>query len=238
MSIWRGVVGGAVATVLSAGMLAGATRGFSVLTTDSARVEQIASRPIAVSAVMLIDMHRLPQTVADAGRATIVDFVYTRCPTLCGSLGGAYQRLQTEIRKRGLSSRVRLLTISFDPTWDTPERLRYYELVMHPDPAVWTVATLTDSTQLPRLLRTFGVRVIPDGNNGFVHNAALHVVDSRGRLVSIVPLVGSELDERGGASTFSNDALDDAIARALEAALRRAPNVVAAARGSPNGAPR
>jgi protein SCO1/2 len=35
-------------------------------------------------------------------------------------------------------------------------------------------------------MRAFGVTVIPDGLGGFVHNAAIAVVDPEGRLVAIM----------------------------------------------------
>ena len=42
-----------------------------------------------------------------------------------------------------------------------------------------------DERALRALLKAFGITVVPDGFGGFVHNAALHVVDRRGRLVAI-----------------------------------------------------
>ncbi len=203
---WRGATGLLVALCATAGMVGAATDGFRVLTTDGARARDVALHPVIVPATPLLDMNGRAVPFAVADRVTIVDFVYTRCPTLCGALGGAYQRLQTEVVHRGLQSRVRLLTVSFDPVWDTPERLRYYAVAMRPDSSIWTVATLPDTTALAPMLATFGVRVIPDGANGFAHNAALHVVDTAGRLVGIFPV----------------DATDASISAAIERALDRA----------------
>ena len=147
-------------------------------------------------AIALLDMHSAAQTLRDDRRSTIVDFIYTRCVTVCSALGGVYQSLQSAIRARGLESQVRLLSVSFDPAWDTPMRLGPYAQVMRADPAIWTIATVADSGALPAVLRAFGVRVIKDGVNGYVHNAALHVVDPDGRLVAILPIdaVGEALD--------------------------------------------
>ena len=131
--------------------------------------------------------HWAAHTLRDDRRSTIVDFIYTRCVTVCSALGGVYQTLQSEIRARGLESQVRLMSVSFDPAWDTPQRLGPYVDVMRADPAIWTIATVADSRALPAVLRAFGVRVIDDGLNGSVHNAALHVVDPDGRLVVILP---------------------------------------------------
>jgi len=225
---WRGVVGLTIAVAASATVLAVATRGFRVFTTDAARADAVRVRPIAVPDVALLDMHGTPQSVAQDGRSTIVDFVYTRCPSLCGTLGSVYQRLQSEIVRRNAGDRVRLLTISFDPAWDTPERLRYYAIAMHPDPAIWSVTTVANPSTLSPLLDAFGVRVLADGTNGFVHNAALHVVNAKGQLVSIHPLASSSASRRdapGGDAVASRsvDALDEVIAQALDAAIAHAP---------------
>jgi protein SCO1/2 len=201
VSAWRGIAGAVVSLTAVVALLGGATRGFRVWTTDAARAMAVAEHPIAVPRVALVDAQRAPQFIAEASRATIVDFVYTRCVTLCGTMGATYQQLQADIVRRGVADRVRLLTISFDPAWDTPERLHYYAIAMHPDPTVWTIATLSDANQLEELMRTFGIRAIPDGVGGFVHNAALHVVDPAGQLVAIVPI----------------EARDDAIDAALAA---------------------
>ena len=44
------------------------------------------------------------------------------------------------------------------------------------------------AADLAAWLRTFGIVVIPDGYGGYEHNAALHLVDERGRLVRILDL--------------------------------------------------
>jgi protein SCO1/2 len=217
---WRGVAGAAASLILSAGLLGAGTRGFTALTTDGARALDIAEHPRVVPDPALLDARGRPLRIADPDRVTIVDFVYSRCPSLCGALGGVYQRLQSEIRRRGLGGRVRLLTVSFDPAWDTPERLRYYETMLRPDRAIWTVATLRDATALDPLLAAFGVRLIADGAGGFEHNAALHVVDTSGRLVAVVPIAASSLDTRGATGGRANDAFDEAIGSALDEAIR------------------
>lgn len=199
MTQWRGVVGVGAAAMACLVMLAVTTRGFRVLTTDDARADAVAAHPVALPRIALIDMQGEPQTLWVPDRSTIIDFVYTRCPTMCGALGGEYQQLQERVHVRGLADRVRLLTVSFDPTWDTPARLRAYATLMRPNPAIWTLATLPDTALLARMLDAFGVRVIADGANGFTHNAALHVVDRYGQLVAIVPV------------TAPDDALDAAV---------------------------
>ena len=50
----------------------------------------------------------------------------------------------------------------------------------------WTRRPASTASVLPR---TFVVTAVPDGLGGFAHNAAIAVVDPRGRLVDIVDWV-------------------------------------------------
>ncbi len=185
-----------------------ATRGLTVFTTDGARARDVAEHPRVVPAVTLLDADSMVRPLGSPGAALIVDFIATRCQTLCAAQNGVYQQLQRRIRDAGLTGRIQLVTISFDPVWDTPRALRYFALAQHPDPAVWTVLTPADTGQLRPLLDTFGVRVVREGAE-FVHNTALHVVSAEGRLVAIVPI----------------DEPDTALALALQRAASSVPAV-------------
>jgi protein SCO1/2 len=192
---WRAALGTASAALASVLLLGWATDGFAVLTTDADRMRRVVRNPQPVPSVDVRSADgQVRPVLAEQDRArtrpraVIVDFVYTRCVTVCGVLGDTYQQLQRTILERGLEDRVRLLTISFDIAHDTPERLARYAMVKRTDPNVWTLATPVDTSGRDALLQTFGVQVVSDGNGGWVHNAALHVVDPRGRLVRIMSL--------------------------------------------------
>lgn len=192
---WRAAVGIAGAVGASVLLLGWATSGFAVLTTDADRMRRVARdpQPVPSVAVRAIDgtvrpVLAEPHDTTARPRAVIVDFVYTRCVTVCGVLGDTYQQLQRTILERGLEDRVRLLTVSFDVAHDDPERLARYAMVKRADATVWTLATPVDTIGRDALLQTFGVQVVSDENGGWVHNAALHVVDPRGRLVRIMDI--------------------------------------------------
>ena len=66
-----------------------------------------------------------------AGKATLVTFIYTRCPMpdFCPRLSGEFARIQDELKKSPEDyEKTHLLTISFDPKYDTPAVLRRYGL--------------------------------------------------------------------------------------------------------------
>lgn len=196
----------ATVTVALAGVAAFAqlTHGFNALTAETARRDAVERAPVDVPELpgtdqfgrvhgLLTDLDRADQ----APRVTIVDFIYTRCESVCSALGSAFQQLQAEIQIRHVEDKVRLLTVSFDPTHDTPETMVAYARRMHADPAIWTMMSPTRPEQLPRALAAFGIVVVPAPPDQLQHNAAFHVVDAQGRLVRIVDLNDpqSALDE-------------------------------------------
>ncbi len=63
------------------------------------------------------------------GHVLLVTFIYTRCPfpTFCPLVSRNFAEIYAQTRKNPeLTSKVRLLTITFDPTHDTPKVLRAY----------------------------------------------------------------------------------------------------------------
>jgi protein SCO1/2 len=130
----------------------------------------------------------LREMLAADGRVWIVDFVYTRCQTLCLSLGTVFQQMQAQIEARGLQDRVALLSISFDPLQDQPPALGAYAQRMRMKPGLWQLVTLQTEADRRRLLDSFGIMVVPAPLGEFEHNAALHLVTPQGELVRILGL--------------------------------------------------
>lgn len=162
-----------------------ATLGFRVLTSEAARRLDVARQPLTLPSARLADGRELAAAIRDDGRVVLVDFIYTQCESLCTALGTDYQQLQREIQRRGLGDRVRLLSLSFDPDRDDAATLARHQARLRADPALWQASTIPDPAQRARLLAAFGIVVVPDGRGDFVHNAAIHVVDSQGRLRGI-----------------------------------------------------
>jgi protein SCO1/2 len=162
-----------------------ATSGFRVLTSEAARRLDVARQPLTLPSARLADGRELAAAIRDDGRVVLVDFIYTQCESLCTALGTDYQQLQREIQRRGLGDRVRLLSLSFDPDRDDAATLARHQARLRADPALWQAFTVPDPAQRARLLAAFGIVVVPDGRGDFVHNAAIHVVDSQGRLRGI-----------------------------------------------------
>ncbi len=198
MPVWRTLLVSLVLLVTGVGILAAATDGFRAYTAETARRIDVREHPRLVPA--------LPLQTADGGRSgfgqlrgrwLLVDFIYTRCMTYCSVQGGEFARLQRQLAEPIASGKLALLSVSFDPVHDDPSALAEYQRLHGAQGTGWIAARPVDHADLVALMHLFGVVAVPDGLGGFVHNAAIAVVDPDGKLVAIL-----DWDDPQGASRF------------------------------------
>ncbi len=123
------------------------------------------------------------------GQALAITFLFTRCPypTFCPLMANNFEKAQQQLlTMRGGPTNWHLLTLSFDPDYDTPTRLKAYGEQHGCDPKHWTFATgqLIDITALTE---QFGMYFWRDATGGISHNLRTVVVDARGRVRKIIP---------------------------------------------------
>ena len=123
------------------------------------------------------------------GRALAVTFIYTRCPypTFCPRTTSNFEEAQKKLLSLpNTPTNWHLLTISFDPEWDTPVRLKSYAERFHHNPDYWSFATgeLIDVTAIAE---QFGMLFWHEGEGaGISHNLRTVVIDACGRVQKII----------------------------------------------------
>lgn len=172
-----------------------ATDGLKALTTEGARRIEVATTKPDLPDLVLEDMES-SEVVLGGPRdgITFAEFIYTTCPTICRVAGEEMAQLRNRLVNLGLIDHVRLMSVSFDPTYDDPEAMAEYGELHGADGLNWTIAR-PRADDLRAMLDSFGVQVIPDGFGGYEHNAALHLVDRKGRLIRIF-----DIDDIDGAA--------------------------------------
>src|SRR5580692_5689518 len=75
------------------------------------------------------------------GHVTVVDFIFTRCPSSCPRLTARMAELQGRLARS--KSGARLVSISVDPENDTPAVLAAYAARAQADPGRWSFLTGT-----------------------------------------------------------------------------------------------
>lgn len=88
-------------------------------------------------------------------KTVAINFIFTTCTTICPPLTATFRRVQQDISARALD--VHLISISVDPTVDTPERLHEFAAKFNAASG-WTFVT-GNKDDIDSLLRAFGVAV-------------------------------------------------------------------------------
>ncbi len=198
MAMLRTLLASLVLLAAGIGVLAGVTDGFRAFTAETARRISVRDHPPLVPPLPLQAASGTRTGFGDLrGRWLLVDFIYTRCETYCSAQGSEFARLQRQLAGPIASGKVALLSISFDPAHDDLAALAAYQRIRGDNGSGWIAARPIDPVELTTLLRVFGVVAVPDGLGGFVHNAAIAVVDPEGRLVTIV-----DWDDPGSAARY------------------------------------
>lgn len=122
------------------------------------------------------------------GSPTLVTFIYTRCPlpNFCPLMDRHFATLQKAIMAdAALRGRSRLVSISFDPDYDTPSVLAAHAARYGADPSVWTLLT-GDRVTVDRFAARFGVGVLRQtGEAEITHNLRTILIGADGRVVRI-----------------------------------------------------
>ena len=189
MKVRRSVAASALVILLGSGVLWWGTDGLAAFTAETARRADILRSPRRLPAVVLEDQDGRAFRLQDyQGRLLAVEFIYTRCTTLCRSLGMAFKQIRDRVPQQALEHDFALVSISFDPDRDDPSSLKAYGQTYGADGTHWRIARVRSAADLKPLLTAFGIVVIPDGLGGYEHNAAIHLVGRDGRLAQISDL--------------------------------------------------
>lgn len=180
------------------------TQGFRSFTYEAALRTSVREQPRLVPAAIALqdDAGADVSFAAFRGQWLLVNFIYTHCTTLCSAQNSLYAQASAAPLPQANSPAPRFVSISFDPARDTPAALTRYRDLLDPTQGSdrWTLLRPRTATDLTRLKKLFGVRIIPDGLGGFEHNAATSVVDPKGRLVAIF-----DWNDLGGALHYTQD---------------------------------
>jgi protein SCO1 len=142
------------------------------------------------------DGHRAMFSRYTRGKTTLLSFMYTYCvdPVGCPLAYATLVTLRERLLARpALARATRLVSLSFDPTHDTPEAMRAYG-GKYADPAgplQWSFLTTRSVADLAPLIEGFGqdvaVQLDDDGKplRLFNHMLKVFLIDGRGRVREI-----------------------------------------------------
>jgi protein SCO1/2 len=100
------------------------------------------------------------------GHVTIVNFIFTRCDTICPVSTMKMERIQA--KTEDVAKKIKLVSFSVDPSYDTPERLLAYATKYRYQPDRWRFVTGDFNTVHDTIERQFMTSMmrLPDKPNG------------------------------------------------------------------------
>ncbi len=128
------------------------------------------------------------------GKVLLLTFIYTRCPlpNFCVRMSRNFAEIDKALAKDPrLFAKTHLLSVSFDPKYDTPKVLRSYggaytgnyskETFAH-----WDFAAPAEQ-ELPRVLQFFDVGATPEKDGTITHSLSTVVIGPDGKLFKWYP---------------------------------------------------
>ncbi|HLM01941.1 MAG TPA: SCO family protein [Pyrinomonadaceae bacterium] len=129
------------------------------------------------------------------GKALAITFIYAQCPLpdYCIKMSTNFSDVANQMRGSDMKDQLRLLSISFDPARDTPEKLKQYGQGYlgrdaPPDFTVWQLAVGADK-EVREVADFFGLRyeIDPNDKTQFSHSLRTAVIAPDGKVTKIFP---------------------------------------------------
>ncbi|MBA2248633.1 MAG: SCO family protein [Chitinophagaceae bacterium] len=144
------------------------------------------------------------------GKILVIDFFFTRCPTLCPGLARSMKKLQNSFKQN--DSIVQFISISVDPLHDSVSQLRKFAARFNVDPDSWWLVTGAKKDIYDFALNELKAGIADvDVDTGFVHTPYFFLVDkekivrgwynggdsvAQSKLVRDIPLLMLEKDRK------------------------------------------
>jgi protein SCO1/2 len=129
------------------------------------------------------------------GRITVLSFIYTRCAAAkaCPYAAGVLNQLHLlSVDDRTLAKNMRLVSMSFDPEYDTPQRLAAYSEGVREEKSgcEWRFVTAKRFSDLQPVLDAYGQAVDKRANPAdpqgpLYHTLRVFLIDRNGRIRNI-----------------------------------------------------
>ncbi len=129
--------------------------------------------------------HDLDELLGD--KITLLSFIYRTCDDVNGcplSTMVLYTTGNEIAKQTGLADKLRILTLSFDPQFDTPDVMREFRDSLVGDQSIdWRFLTSESEQEIQPILEAYQQSVIPDvnnsgeGRNKFSHILRVYLID-------------------------------------------------------------
>lgn len=118
------------------------------------------------------------------GSVVAITFIFTRCPVpeYCPAMMRNFGNVDAILKDSPpLPAPWKLVTISFDPEYDTPEAMKRYGEAFDYDPETWDLLTSRTLEPIEGIAANVGLK-FGKSNGSYLHNLRTVVLDPQGRI--------------------------------------------------------
>ncbi|UBH13392.1 SCO family protein [Macrococcus armenti] len=164
-----------------------ATDGYKAFTLEQKRVTTLETTTPKYPNIEVVDNKgRTYPFDTFKGKYILMTFIYTNCSTVCPMMEQNMKSVYKNIDMKKYKDDIVFVSLSFDRERDTVKVLDRYAGYFDADGETWRMVTPTSDKDLKKILDTYGVIVIPDGDNNFQHNTSFYLIKPDGKLHSVM----------------------------------------------------
>lgn len=117
------------------------------------------------------------------GDVRLLYFFFSYCPDVCPPTTYLLSQVQDELKKDGLfGSKVKFLSVTIDPTRDTPERLKEFSGQFEADESGWEFLRGEDEQATFDLAKQYQIFASKDADGNFGHSNLFVLLDKKGKI--------------------------------------------------------
>lgn len=139
-------------------------------------------------------LHKLMGNTANPDKVVLLSFIYATCSDIngCPLATAVFHKIKNRLEKEPeLASHLRLITLSFNPEHDTPERMKAYGASLQGKGVEWLFLTTRSEQELQPILKNYkqAVEKVYDAKGKFTgtfsHNLRVYLIDQHKQLRNI-----------------------------------------------------
>jgi len=116
------------------------------------------------------------------GKTRLLYFFFANCPDVCPPTTAIMSKVQDELKDDGVfGKKVEFLSVTIDPTHDTPEVLKEYAERFDADPVGWKFLR-GDEIETAELAKKYDMLVGKDDDGNFYHMNLIVLLDDKGNI--------------------------------------------------------
>lgn len=137
----------------------------------------------------------------------VVNFIYTRCSTICPAQSVSLRSLYEQLTSEQLDQ-VRFISITLDPEHDSPQVLREYARRYGYEKKNWRFVG-GDTDAVKRVLNSFNIMALPRASTEIHHTTQIYLIESPEKEVRVYAGTASGLNElHSDLELLTNDGLE------------------------------